>query len=120
MPQFLLILYENPGSFAKMSPEEIQAIIQQYGAWTQKVGAAGKLVGGRKLMDEGGKRMARAGGKLTVTDGPYAETKEVVGGIFTVRANDYREAVEIASDCPHLQFGRMEVRQIDFMGRPED
>jgi hypothetical protein len=120
MPQFMLLLYDTPGNFKAMSPEQIQTTIQQYGAWTQKVAAAGKLVGGRKLMEEGGKRMSRAGGKLAVTDGPYAETKEVVGGFFTVRANDYREAVEIASDCPHLQFGRIEVRQVDFMGRPED
>src|SRR5947209_1477139 len=120
MPQFMLLLYENPGDFKGMSPEQIQTILQQYGAWTQKVAQAGKLVGGRKLMEEGGKHMKRAGTKLTVTDGPYVETKEVVGGYFAVRAKDYGEAVEIASECPHLQFGRIEVRQIDFMGRPED
>ena len=120
MPQFMLLLYDTPGNFKAMSPEQIQTIIQQYGAWTQKVAAAGKLVGGRKLMEEGGKHMKRTGTKLTVTDGPYVETKEVVGGYFAVRARDYGEAVEIASDCPHLQFGRIEVREIDFMGRPED
>jgi hypothetical protein len=119
MPQFMLILSENPGEYKDMSPEEIQKIIEKYAAWTKKVGAAGKLVGGQKLMEEGGKRMTRTGAKLTVVDGPYAESKEVVGGYFILKAADYGEAVELAADCPHLQFGRIDVRQVDFMGRPE-
>jgi hypothetical protein len=77
------------------------------------------MVNGHKLTEEGGKRLNRAGGKLSVVDGPYAEAKEVVGGIYLLRAKDYDEAVKLASDCPHLQFGRIEVKQIDFMGQPE-
>jgi hypothetical protein len=119
MPQFMLLLYETPGDFQGMSPEEIQKLLQKYSAWTQKVGAAGKLVGGHKLVEEGGKRMTRNGGKLTVVDGPYAETKEAIGGYFILKARDYGEAVELASDCPHLQYGRIDVRQVDFMGQPE-
>jgi hypothetical protein len=120
MPQFMLLLHETPGEYESMSPSEIQAIIEKYSAWTGKVGAAGKLVNGHKLMYEGGKMMTRDGGKTTVVDGPYVETKEVVGGFFIVRAESYEEAAEIASTCPHLDFGRIELRQVDFMGRPED
>ena len=58
-------------------------------------------------------------GEVSRVDGPYAEAKEVVGGIFVVRAANYDEAIRLASDCPHLAFGRIDVRQIDFMGRPE-
>jgi hypothetical protein len=113
--QFMLILFETPGDFASMSPEEIQKIIEQYGAWAGKLAAAGKMAGGYKLREEGGKRMAPAGGKPTVTDGPYAETKEVCGGVYLINADSYDEAVKLASDCPHLKFGRIEVRRIDPM-----
>jgi hypothetical protein len=119
MPQFMLILYESPGDFAKMSPEDIQKVIEKYSAWGAKVAGAGQMVAGHKLTEEGGKRMVRSGGKLAITDGPYVETKEVIGGVYLIRAKDYDEAVKIASDCPQLQYGRVEVRQIDFMGQPE-
>ena len=81
--------------------------------------AAGTLVDGRKLTEEGGKRLSNMAGKISVVDGPYAEAKEVVGGVFMIRAKDYNEATEIAKTCPHIQFGRIDVRQIDFMGQPE-
>lgn len=119
MPQFMLILDENPGFFANLSPTEIQAIIERYGAWTQKLAVSGKLVGGQKLHEEGGKLLSKAGGKTTVVDGPYTETKEVVGGYFVIKASDYDEAVKVAADCPHIDYGRIHVRQVDFMGRPE-
>jgi hypothetical protein len=120
MPQFMLILHEKPGQFAKLSPEEIQKIIQKYGEWNQKLAAAGTLVSGHKLTDEGGKQMNGTSGKVTVVDGPYSEAKEVVGGYFIIRAKDYNEAVSIAQTCPHVPFGQIDVRQVDFMGQPED
>ena len=120
MPQFMLLLTGEPGAMDGLSPTEIQAIVEKYGAWTGKMAAAGKLVHGRKLMDEGGKIVTRKGNKLTVVDGPYSETKEVVGGFFVLKADTYEEAAELASDCPHLEFGPIGLRQIDFMGHPED
>jgi hypothetical protein len=119
MAQFMLVLFEKPGDFASMSPEQIQKIIEKYSEWGGKLGAAGKMVNGHKLTEEGGKRLSRTGGKVSVVDGPYAEAKEVVGGVYLIRARDYAEAAEIASTCPHLEFGRIELRQIDFMGQPE-
>ena len=51
---------------------------------------------------------------LRVTDGPFAEAKEVIGGYFTIEAADYNEAVEICSDCPHLTYGgRIELREVE-------
>lgn len=120
MPQFMLILFEKPGDFASMSPEKIQGIIEKYSQWGSKVAQAGQMVDGKKLTEEGGKLMARAGGKLSIVDGPYAEAKEVIGGVYVLKAKDYAEAAEIASSCPHLEYGRIEVRQIDFMGQPEE
>jgi len=101
--QFMLVLFEKPGDFAAMSPEQIQKIIEQYTAWTAKVGAAGKLTGGHKLREEGGKRMVQTAGKLAVTDGPYAETKEVVGGIFLLKAESYDEGRPARVRLPALE-----------------
>ncbi|HEY1380601.1 MAG TPA: YciI family protein [Gemmataceae bacterium] len=119
MPQFMLILHEFPGSYKNMSPEEMQKVLEQYNAWTGKVAQSGKLVAGHKLTDDGGKLIAKGGARPAAVDGPYVETKEVVGGYFIVRAKDYAEAIDIVSDCPHRQFGKIEVRQVDFMGQPE-
>ena len=119
MAQFMLILHGAPNNMANLSPTEIQAIVEKYSAWSGKLAAAGKLVGGQKLTEEGGKVITKSGDRLSVVDGPYSETKEVVGGYFVIKAASYEEAVQLASDSPHLPFGRIEVRQIDFMGHPE-
>lgn len=119
MPQFMLILHEKPGDFASMSPEQIQSIIEKYGAWGMKMAEEGKMVDGKKLTEDGGRKLSRAAGKLAVVDGPYAEAKEVIGGIYVLRAKDYAEACELAATCPHMEYGRIDVRQVDFMGQPE-
>ncbi|HEY2158609.1 MAG TPA: YciI family protein [Isosphaeraceae bacterium] len=119
MPQFMLILSGAPNDMDGLSPTEIQAILEKYNAWTGKLAAAGKLVAGNKLTDDGGKALSLKGDRLTAVDGPYSETKEIVGGYFVVKAADYDEAIKLASDCPHLPMGPITVRQIDFMGRPE-
>jgi hypothetical protein len=119
MAQFMLILHGAPGNMEDVSPTEIQAIIAKYNAWRGKLAEAGKMVGGAKLTDEGGKAISKVGDRLAVVDGPYSETKEIVGGYFVIRAADYDEALKLSADCPHLEFGRIELRQIDFMGHPE-
>ena len=74
----------------------------------------GKLAGGLKLKDEGGRRMTRNGDGVRVVDGPFAEAKEVVGGFFLIEAADYDEAVEISRSCPHLVYGQsIELREVD-------
>lgn len=109
MSQFIMLLWESPASFATTSPAEMQSIITEYVAWRQRMGAAGKITGGHKLRDEGGKHLVGS----TVAEGPYAEATEVIGGLFEVEAADYEEAVEIARSCPHLRFGRIELREIE-------
>ena len=52
-------------------------------------------------------------GQPKVTDGPYAEAREVIGGLFIVEANTYDEVVELSKDCPHLDFGTIEIREVD-------
>jgi hypothetical protein len=115
MASFMLLLWETPSTVGSLSAEEIQQVIEKYQQWSKKTAEAGRLKGGQKLMEEGGKCITEVGSRLSVVDGPYSETKEVIGGYFTIEARDYDDAVAAASDCPHLKFGRIEVRRIDPM-----
>lgn len=109
MPQFMLMLRDS-GSFPEnISPEEIQQIIERYRTWSERVGAKGQ-----KLRDGEGRTLVRRESGVTVTDGPYAESKEVIGGYFVVDAADYDAAAKLVEDCPHLDFGSIEIRQIEF------
>lgn len=116
MRQFMLILQENPQDFAHVTPEEMQRIIERYTAWSAGLAERGRMVDGIKLQDDGGRVMSRSGGKPSVRDGAYAEAKEVIGGVFVIRASDYDEAVELASDCPHIEYGTILVREVHVLG----
>ena len=107
MPQFVLML-RDAGFPAGISPEEIQSIIERYGAWMQKVRATGQ-----KLFDGEGRVIVKKDGGVAVTDGPYAESKEVLGGYMLIDAKDYDDAVRLCNDCPHLDFGSIEIREVD-------
>lgn len=114
MPNYLLLLHEEPMDYSQLSAEQIQKVIAEYVAWRHKIEADGKFVGGEKLKDEGGKHLFGENGSFRVTDGPYTEAKEVIGGFFTIAADNYDAAVETASGCPHLKFGgRIELREIE-------
>jgi len=117
MPRFILLLHENPAEYRTKSPAETQATIADYRAWSEKLGAAGKLAGGDKLTDDGGRHIRAKENRPIVTDGPYAEAKELIGGFFCVTAADYDEAVKIANECPHLSNAPsnwIEVRQVEW------
>lgn len=114
MPDYMLILHESTTGAMEMSAEEIEKIIFEYKSWSRRVAEAGKLVGGQKLRDEGGRMLTQANGDFRATDGPFAEAKEVIGGFFMIKAADYDEAVEISRTCPHLTYGgRIELREIE-------
>ena len=113
MKQYFLFLYESPTAFEGVSPEEMQKIVARYIAWRNEVAAKGNMLGGNKLRDGEGRVMRAAGGKISVTDGPYAENKEVIGGYFHIQAESYDEAVDIARTCPHVEFGVIEVREME-------
>jgi len=110
MPQFLLLLHHpNPERFKKLPPDELQAAIAKYMAWTQKP----FNVSSNRLDPDGGRVVRQNGGSPVVTDGPFGETKEVCGGYFLIEAADYDDAVRLTLDHPHLQHGgTIEVRKI--------
>lgn len=110
MPQYLLLLYDNSKEWQKMSPEEMQKATEKYMAWAKKP----FTTGGKRLEDETGRVMKpQPGGLPKITDGPYGETKEVIGGFYMIEAADYDEAVQRTMDHPHLEYnGTVEVRHI--------
>jgi hypothetical protein len=116
MNQYLLILRDDPAVFHQMSPQQIQQVFAKYGAWRAQLQEAGRLAGGNKLEDGTG-RVLNAGPSsgMRITDGPFAESKEVIGGYFMVNADTYEDAVELCRDCPHLEYGAIEVRRVEKM-----
>ena len=114
MSKYILFLHERTTLDESMSPEEIQSVISEYQAWSQEMGDAGRMLGGQKLTSDSGRLLTGFESSLTVTDGPMAEAKEVIGGFFEIEAATYDEAVDVAQSCPHLKFGgTIELRQID-------
>ena len=112
MKTFIMLLHDA-GFPADISPDEIQAIIQRYVAWRSKIQQNGRKVSGHKLTDGEGRVMRGSGSQIRITDGPYVEAREVIGGLFIVEANNYEEVVELSKDCPHLDFGSIEIREVD-------
>ena len=110
MKEFMMIFvgksYENLG----LSPEEMQVSMGRWMAWSEKMGKQGILKGGHALTASS-KRVS--GIERTVTDGPFAESKEVVGGYYIVTANNMDEVIKIAEDYPDYEYGNsVEIREV--------
>lgn len=109
--QFLL-LFRSPQAGPDPTPEEMQQIFGKWMAWLKALKAKGQYVGGDRLDDAG--KVVRSPRGASVTDGPYAEAKEAVGGYIIVSADTLAQAVEIAKGCPGLDYeGIVEVRPIE-------
>jgi hypothetical protein len=113
MATYMLFLHDNVDAFTDMDQDQMMAIIKEYTAWTEKMQAEGRFLGGNKLTDEPGRNMATKDGELVVHDGPFTETKELLGGYMMVSADSYDQAVELAATCPHVKYGRIEVREVE-------
>ena len=98
------------GGLVTESPQEMQSNMQKWYSWVEKLRKEGTYVAGEPL-SPGGRKIS--GTSKTVTDGPFTEAKDVIGGFFIVNANSYEEAVEMAKDCPDYGHGgTVEVRQV--------
>jgi hypothetical protein len=108
MEKFMLIFHG--GGHLNESPEAMQANMGKWMAWIDKLKKTDQYVAGEPLLP-GGKLIS--GKNKHVTDGPYTEGKEVVGGFFIIKAADLKEAVEISNDCPDYESGgSVQVRQV--------
>jgi hypothetical protein len=113
MSQFLYI-YHNEGPSAsrpKPSPEQMQATMQKWMNWMKALGEKGHLKDAGNPLEPTGKLVK--GKQKSVTDGPYAESKDIIGGYSLVEARDIAEAVELSKGCPIFETdGSVEVRPI--------
>ncbi len=113
MPKFMYIFrgggYATPGLH---SPTEIQQHLAKWNAWSNALLTAGRHAGGQPLEYPGNGKTIR-GRDRVVTDGPYAESKDLVSGILVVEAASLQEATELAHGCPIFEFdGSVEVRPV--------
>jgi hypothetical protein len=109
-PEYLL-LFRGTQWYKGLSPAEIQKVMSKWRAWFNDLKAQGKMKSGLPLMNEG-KIVHGANGRF-VTDGPFAESKEAIGGYFLITAPNLAEAVAIARQCPGLEHGAVvEIRPV--------
>ena len=111
--RYALLICTDESSMAAFSPEEQAASSAEYDAFGAEMGARGVLQGGERLRSTTDATTVRvSGGEVLVSDGPFAETKEQMGGFYLIDCKDLDEAVEIASKVPAAQHGTVEVRPI--------
>jgi len=113
MEKFLYLFRGGASQHTSLSPEAMQAHMQKWQEWMKLLTTKGIMTGGEPLQSTG-KQVN--GTKKVVTDGPYAEAKEMVGGYIIVNAKDINEAVEISKGCPIFETdGKLEIRPIQEM-----
>ena len=109
MKEYLYLFRGGDARRAQQSPEQMQAHMQKWTAWMHELAESGHLVTGFPLGQEG-KVVKRNG---VITDGPYIEGKEVIGGYLIVKASDLNHATELSNNCPIYEHdGLTEVREI--------
>lgn len=111
--QYLLMIYTDEAIDDAMAPEEMGALLESYGRFAAELTEAGALVGGERLHPVATATSVRSqGGKVTLTDGPFAETKEQLGGFFIIDVPGLDEALALAKKVPSVVHGTIEVRPI--------
>jgi hypothetical protein len=104
-----MLIFRGTGWHTGLSPEEMQQVAGQWMAWFKRLTEEGKAIAGKPL-EPTGKIVSGKNGRV-VADGPFAESKEAIGGYFLLDVNSIEEAVAIAKDCPGLAYGvKVEVR----------
>jgi|SRR5580698_4317761 hypothetical protein len=111
--KYLCLIYTDESQAAKMTKEEMGAMFAEYGAFTESIQKSGQYIGGNPLQPVATASTVRVrNGKVSTTDGPFAETKEQLGGYYLIEAKDLNEAIQVASRIPSARFGSIEVRPI--------
>jgi hypothetical protein len=117
--QYLLLIYGAESHYNSLTESDSAKMMGEFGEFTQSIIASGNYKGGNRLHDVARATTVRVqNGKKVVTDGPFAETKEQLGGYYLIDAADLDEATAIAARIPSARFGSIEVRPVFEMQRP--
>ncbi len=111
--QYMLLIYGDEKLWTNQSPADLQKSYQEYIDYSEALAQSGAMVGGSELKPISTATTVRiASGKTTVTDGPFAETKEQLGGYYLIEAATLDEAIKWAERCPGAKWGSVEVRPL--------
>jgi hypothetical protein len=111
--QYLLLIYDPENVYQKMPEAQRNEVFAAYGQFTSEIKASGHYLGGNALQPTHTATTVRVrDGKAATTDGPFAETREQLGGYYLIEAKDLDEATKIAARIPSSKFGSIEVRPI--------
>ncbi len=117
--QYLLLIYENEKVWADMSPEATGKMFGEYMQFTKEIRESGHFIAGEALQTVTTATTVRTrDGKTTLTDGPFAETREQLGGFYLINAKDLDEATKIAARIPSARHGSIEVRPVQSTDAP--
>jgi len=111
--KYLCLIYSDETQWPMLSKPEIDKMMSEYREFTSGIQASGHYIGGNRLEPTQAASTVRVrNGKVSTTDGPFAETKEQLGGYYLVEAKDLNEAIQVASRIPGARHGSIEVRPI--------
>ena len=111
--RYLCLIYDEEKKQAGMSKADGEAMTSEYGVFTDSIKKSGHFVGGEALQPTSSATTVRVrNGKMSSTDGPFAETKEQLGGYYLINAKDLNDAMKVASRIPAAKYGSVEVRPI--------
>ena len=112
--KYLCLIYDEEKKTMSMPKSEADAFMGEYFAFTEGVKQSGQYIGGEALQPTQTATTVRVrNGKVQTTDGPFAETKEQIGGFFLIEASGHDEAVQIAAKWPSARIGTIEVRPLE-------
>lgn len=116
--RYMLLIYSDPAAYETMTEDDGARMMADYFAFTQRIVESGEFVAGDPLQAVTTATTVRMrGGARTITDGPFAETKEVLGGYYLVDCADLDRALELAAMIPDVVTGSVEVRPIQELGQ---
>jgi hypothetical protein len=111
--RYILLIANDEQAYMARSPQEADRTLAAYGEWVEEMGKRGALQGGERLRPTTDATTVQVrNGEVITSDGPFAETKEQIGGYFVVDCKDLDEAIEVASKLPGARDGAIEVRPI--------
>jgi hypothetical protein len=117
--KYLCLIYDDEAKMSSMPQDTADGFMQEYFSFTDAIRQSGHYLGGEALQPVSTATTVRVrNGRTSTTDGPFAETKEQLGGFYLIEARDLNDAIQVAARIPSARLGCVEVRPIMVFDRP--